>query len=114
MKQNTTNCPSSNNWVKFEDIEQVSESSSSNSASPLPMVENAIQASYSGSKLAVILQPVKTHAKEPKIHSVYTHSRYAAFDSLRVEVSKSNQMGWSSYLLGEEGKADTRNRTFQG
>ena len=116
MKQSAKNCPSSNNWVKFEDSEQVGETSTSNSCSPSPRDENEIKVSFSGSKSAVILQPVKTQAKEHKTYPDYshTHSRYSAFDPLRFGVSKTSQIGWSSHLLGEEGKVDTRSRTYQG
>ena len=116
MKESATNCPSTNNWVKFEDSEQVGETSTSNSCSPSPRDENEIKVSFSGSKSVVILQPVKTQAKEQKTYHDYshTHSRYSAFNSLRFGVSKTSQMGWSSHLLGEEGKVDTRSRNYQG
>ena len=114
MEQHITNYPSSNTWVKFEDSDTVIESQMSYSCSPSSSdvrIENVNKLAFP----AMIPQSVniKTPMKDRKSYPNNNHSRYSAFDCLRFGVNKNN-LGWSSYLLGEEANETARSRNYQG
>ena len=81
MEQN--NCPSSNNWVKFDDCDQVTELNCKHNLTPLVLTPQVVHKSGQRGDVKKL-----------------NYSRYSAFDQLRVEMSGQGDLGWSRYLLG--------------
>ena len=123
MEQHITTSPSSNTWVKFEDSDEVTKltrdcQSGSCSGLQLPSYscsplstdvrsENVKRHSMESDSPTLVPQSVafKAQIKDSKSYST-NYSRYSAFDCLRFGVDKSNQFGWSRYLLGKKTKAE--------
>jgi hypothetical protein len=106
-------CPSSNNWVKFEDSDQVTH----------PAVSSNIKKPLNPGPAGVVLTPQLLHKSQlsedgkhfqKKNINTSHHSRYSAFDQLRLGVMASTELGWSSYLLDKQGKEDARSRKHRG
>jgi hypothetical protein len=99
MEQIIRNSPSSNTWVKFEDSDEVRDTTSSPCSSSFMKVRNEHKDSLS---TELIQQDAAEFSSLSfKRNSFPNRSRYAAFDSLRFGLNKNSQMGWSSYLLVE-------------
>ena len=120
MEQIIRNSPSSNIWVKFEDSDEVRDTTSSPCSSSFMNVRNehvdslsteSIQkdATESSQDQQEILPESDANKSDLENFSSLSfirnsfpnRSRYAAFDSLRFGSNKNSQMGWSSYLLVE-------------
>ena len=99
MERIIRNSPSSNTWVKFEDSDEVRDTTSSPCSSSFMKVRNEHKDSLS---TELIQQDAAEFSSLSfKRNSFPNRSRYAAFDSLRFGLNKNSQMGWSSYLLVE-------------
>jgi hypothetical protein len=123
------NSPSSNTWVKFEDSDEVRETTNAPFSSSFINVRNEHKESLSTESIQRVAKEYSQDQQEMhflipqsdarksdiednsslsfKRNGFPNRSRYAAFDFLRFGRDKNTHMGWSTYLLGEgEGEGE--------
>ena len=110
MEQHKTNCPSSNNWVKFEDSDHVT-----NLHSPYSSNKGAKKAAPSASDILIltpqcVFKPAQDQENNPK--NIKNYSRYSVFDHLRFGANRKSELGWSRHLLEKPHNVEARSWNY--